>query len=145
MARNTVFLIDAFGENWQTQITEDMRIEPREPIVRGLTAHRYQQLWSLFQGTPGADVLSALAKGMSVADAASAIGVSQRQVKNTVAQILARAAGAVAQKSFLPPPQPIATNAHIERRPRSRRGRPPSQKALPAPGLRGQEQVSLPF
>ena len=142
MSRNTVFLIDAFGENWQTQITEDMRIEPRTEIVRGLTAERYKQLWSLFQGAPGADVLSALANGMSVADAASAIGVSQRQVKNTVAQILARAAGAVAQKSFLP--RPIATNAHIERRPRSRRGRPP--KALPmAPGVRGQEQVALPF
>ena len=145
MARNTVFLIDALGEGWQHEITDDMRIEPREPIVRGLTAARYRQLWSLFQGTPGADVLSALAKGMSVADAASAIGVSQRQVKNTVTQILARAAGVVAQRSFLPPPRPVATNTHIERRPRSRRGRPPSQKALPAPGLRGQEQVSLPF
>ena len=144
MPRNTIFLIDALGENWQNEITNEMRIEPREPTVRGLTAERYKQLWSLFQGAPGADVLSALANGMSVADAASAVGVSQRQVKNTVAQILARAAGAVAQKSFLPPPRPVATNAHIERRPRSRRGRPP--KALPmAPGVRGQEQVSLPF
>ena len=145
MSRNTVFLIDAFGENWQTQITEDMRIEPRTEIVRGLTAERYKQLWSLSQGTPGADVLSALANGMSVADTAGAVGVSQRQVKNTIAQVLARVAGVVAQRSFLPPPpRPIATNAHIERRPRSRRGRPP--KALPmAPGVRGQEQVALPF
>jgi hypothetical protein len=142
MSRNVVFLEDTFGPGWENELSDEARIETREETVRGLTAERYKQLWSLFQGAPGADVLSALANGMSVADAASAIGVSQRQVKNTVAQILARAAGAVAQKSFLP--RPIATNAHIERRPRSRRGRPP--KALPmAPGVRGQEQVALPF
>jgi hypothetical protein len=140
MPRNTIFLIDALGENWQNEITEDMHIEPCAPIVRGLTAARYQQLWGLFPSEPGTDVLAALAAGMDIGEAASALGMSPRQIKNTIASFLKRVSGAVAQKTFLP--APVATTSYIQRRPRSRRGRPPNRKALPAPP---QTQVDLPF
>jgi hypothetical protein len=79
---------------------------------------------------------------MSLADAAGAVGMSQRQIKNSIHDFLARLPGAVAQQTFLPPPRPVATSLHIERRPRSRRGRPPKdRKALPPP----QAQAVLPF
>ena len=142
MPRNTVFLIDAFGENWQTQITEDMRIEPREPTVRGLTAARYLQLWSLFPNERGNDILYCLGRGYDIARTAEMVGLSQRQIKNSIGEFLRMARHAYEQPSFLP--RPIATNLHIEKRPRSRRGRPPKdRKALPAPGA--QVQVALPF
>ena len=147
MSRNTLFIEDVYGKGWENELGDEARIEPRAEVVRGLTASRYRQLWRIFAGDPKADILAALADGMSLVEAAGAVGISPRQVKNAVAAILARVSGAVAQGSFLPPPRlPTAGNMHIERRPRSRRGRPPSQKALPmAPGVRGQEQVSLPF
>ncbi len=142
MARNTVFLIDALGEGWQHEITDDMRIEPRADVVRGLTARRYMQMMRFFPSDPHTDILAALAAGMSLADAAGAVGMSQRQIKNSIHDFLARLPGAVAQQTFLPPPRPVATSLHIERRPRSRRGRPPKdRKALPPP----QAQAVLPF
>jgi lambda repressor-like predicted transcriptional regulator len=144
MSDSTIFLEDAYGEGWENEIGEEGRMpEPILETVRGLTAARYKQLWSLFQGTDGADVLSALANGMSVAEVANAVGVSQRQVKNVISQVLVRVAGVVAQKSFLPPARAVATSLHIERRPRSRRGRPPKDRKSPPPTTSA--QVPLPF
>ena len=143
MPRNTVFLIDAFGENWQTQITEDMRIEPREPVVRGLTAARYMQLWGLFPDEQHNDILYCLGQGFDVARTAEMVSLSPRQVKNSITTFLLMAKAAFSQPSFLPPPRPVATSLHIERRPRSRRGRPPKgRKSPPAPA---QMQIGLPF
>ena len=140
MARNTLFLDDVYGAGWEHELGDETRTDPREPIVRGLTAARYQQLWRLFPSEPGTDVLAALAAGMDIGEAASALGMSPRQIKNTIASFLKRVSGAVAQKTFLP--APVATTSYIQRRPRSRRGRPPNRKALPAPP---QTQVDLPF
>lgn len=142
MSRNTIFIEDMLGPGWENEIGEDMRIEPREPVVRGLTASRYRQLWRLFPSASHNSILQALGEGLTVGEVAEAEGLSERQVKNLIATFITRASAAVAQKTFLP--QPVASSLYTEKRPRSRRGRPP--KALPmAPGTRGQEQVALPF
>jgi hypothetical protein len=142
MSRNTLFLEDVLGAGWENEVGEEARIEPRAEVVRGLTASRYRQLWQLYPSAPHNDVLRHLGAGLALKEAAEATGLSERQVKNLLAQFLAQAAEAVTQRTFLPPPRPVATSLHIERRPRSRRGRPPKdRKALPTP----QAQVGLPF
>ena len=144
MSKNTIFLIDALGENWQNEITNDMRMpEPIKETGRGLTSARYMQLWQLFPDEKNTDVLFCLSQGHDVTRTAEMVGLSERQVKNAIQNFLSMARAAFEQPSFLPPP--VATNQHIERRQRSRRGRPPNRKALPAPDARGQEQVTLPF
>ena len=137
----TLFIEDVYGEGWESEIGEEMRIEPREPVVRGLTPSRYLQLWGLFPDEPGTDILYCLSRGFDVAQTAAMVGLSERQVKNAIGDFLSMAKAAFSQPSFLQPP--VATNAHIERRPRSKRGRPPKdRKSLPAPA---QMQIGLPF
>ena len=141
---HTLFLEDVFGAGCRHEIGEEGRMpEPVLETVRGLTTARYMQLWQLFPDEKNTDVLFCLSQGHDVARTAEMVGMSQRQVKNTIATFLSMARHAFEQPSLLPPP--VATNQHIERRPRSRRGRPPNRKALPAPDARGQEQVTLPF
>ena len=136
----TLFIEDIYGEGWESEISEDMRIEPREPAVRGLTPSRYFQLWQLFPNEPSNDVLFCLSQGHDVARTAEMVGMCQRQVKNAIAAFLTMARHAYEQPTFLP--RPVATNINIERRPRSRRGRPPKGQTLPAPA---QVQIGLPF
>ena len=140
----TLFIEDVYGEGWENELGDDARIEPREPAVRGLTPSRYLQLWGLFPDEPGTDILYCLSRGFDVAQTAAMVGLSERQVKNAIRDFLSMAKAAFSQPSFLPPPRPIATSLHIERRPRSRRGRPPKGQGqtLPAPA---QVQTVLPF
>jgi hypothetical protein len=143
MSRNVVFLEDAFGPGWENDLGDEARIETREDTVRGLTPSRYLQLWQLFPDEPHTDVLFCLSQGFDIAHTGEMVGLSTRQVKNAITTFLSMARAAFEQPSFLPPPKPTATNMHIERRPRSRRGRPPkTREPLPAPT---HEQVALPF
>ena len=143
MARKTLFLDDVYGAGWEHELGDDARIEPREPVVRGLSAHRYRQLWSLFPDEPHNDILYCLGQGYDIARTAEMVGLSQRQIKNSISEFLRMARHAYEQPSFLPPPTlPAAGSLHIERRPRSRRGRPPKGQTLPAPA---QVQIGLPF
>ena len=143
MARKTLFLDDVYGAGWEHELGDDARIEPREPVVRGLSAHRYRQLWSLFPDEPHNDILFCLSQGFDITHTGEMVGLSPRQVKNAIAGFLRMAQAAYGQPSFLPPPTPPAAGSlHIERRPRSRRGRPPKGRTLPAPT---QTQVPLPF
>ena len=143
MSRNTLFLEDVYGAGWRHEISEEMRMpDPIKKTVRGLTAGRYLQLWQLFPDEPHNDILFCLSQGFDIERTGEMVGLSPRQVKNSIRDFLMMARAAFSQPSFLPPP--VATNQHIERRPRSRRGRPPKdRKALPAPGA--QVQVALPF
>ncbi|MHB1512064.1 MAG: hypothetical protein ACYCSO_10500 [Cuniculiplasma sp.] len=137
----TLFLEDVFGENWQSEVPEDARIEPRAGVVRGLTPSRYLQLWELFPAEQNTDVLLCLSQGHGVERTAALVGLSPRQVKNAITAFLSMAKAAYEQPSFLP--RPIATNINVERRPRSRRGRPPKgQRPLVKQENR---QVALPF
>ena len=143
MGRNTLYIEDIFGKGWENEIGDEARIEPRADVVRGLTKKRYMQLWQLFPSEKNTDVLFCLSQGHNVARTAMLVGMSERQVKNSISNFLSMARAAFSQPSFLPPPQPVATSLHIERRPRSRRGRPPKgRKSLPAPA---QMQIGLPF
>ena len=144
MSRNTLFIEDVLGAGWENEVGEDARIEPRVSTVRGLTPARYMQLWGLFPSEPGTDVLFCLGQGFGVAETAAMVGLSPRQVKNAIQGFLAMARAAFSQPTFLPPPTPPAAGSlHIEKRPRSRRGRPPKgRKSLPAPA---QMQIGLPF
>ena len=141
MSRNVVFIEDAFGPGWENELGDEARIETREETVRGLTPSRYLQLWGLFPNEPGTDILYCLSRGFDIAQTAAMVGLSERQIKNAIRDFLSMTKAAFSQPSFLPPP--VATNAHIERRPRSKRGRPPKdRKSLPAPA---QMQIGLPF
>lgn len=144
MSRNTLFAEDVLGAGWEKTLSEDAgKIQTLQETVRGLTASRYMQLWQLFPSEKNTDVLFCLSQGHDVARTATMVGMSPRQVKNTISNFLSMARAAFSQPSFLPPPRPIATSLHIERRPKSRRGRPPKdRKALPAPA---QMQIGLPF
>ena len=141
MSRNVVFIEDAFGPGWENELGDEARIETREETVRGLTPSRYLQLWGLFPNEPGTDILYCLSRGFDIAQTAAMVGLSERQIKNAIRDFLSMTKAAFSQPSFLPPP--VATNLHIERRPKSRRGRPPKgRKSLPAPA---QMQIGLPF
>jgi hypothetical protein len=143
MSRNTLFIEDVLGAGWENEVGEDARIEPREPVVRGLTPSRYMQLWGLFPDEPHNDILYCLGQGFDVARTAEMVGLSPRQVKNSITTFLSMAKAAFSQPSFLPPPRPVASSLYIERRPKSHRGRPPKgRKSLPAPA---QMQIGLPF
>ena len=139
MSRNVIFLEDVFGEGWQGEIGDDAGIEPCEKTVRGLTSGRYRQLWRLYPDAPHNGVLQHLGAGITLGKTAEASGLSERQVKNLIAQFIKNAGRALAQQTFLP--EVVATNLYLERRPRSRRGRPPKSRA-PAPESR---QAALPF
>ena len=143
MSRNTLFIEDVYGAGWRHEIGEDMRMpEPVLETVRGLTAGRYLQLWQLFPDEPGNDVRFCLSQEFDIASTAQMLGLSQRQVKNTVSNFLAMARAAFGQPTFLPPASVTETRIPTKRI-RSRRGRPPkNRKAPPAPA---QEQVPLPF
>ncbi|MHB1752206.1 MAG: hypothetical protein ACYCTF_05845 [Acidiferrobacter sp.] len=143
MSRNTLFIEDVYGKGWENELGDEARIEPRAEVVRGLTAARYQQLWKLFPNEKNTDVLFCLGQGFDVERTASMTGLSQRQVKNSISIFLSMARAAFSQPSFLPPPRPVAGSLYIERRPRSRRGRPPKDRK--SPPTTTSMQVPLPF
>ena len=129
MTYKTLFLEDVYGENWQNEIGEDVRIEPRAPIVRGLGRERYRQLWQLFQREDHVDVLYHLGKGSNLQEAADESGLSQRQVINVVAEFLRMARFAFEQPQLLPP---ISFDEAFTPVPRvkSNRGRPPKSRGI---------------
>jgi hypothetical protein len=142
MSKNTIFLIDALGENWQNEITNDMRMpEPIKETVRGLTSARYLQLWKLFPAEPNNDVLLCLSEGFDVERTAEMVGLSKRQVKNAIQNFLSMARAAFEQPAFLPPADVTEVRIPVKRI-RSRRGRPPKDGKAPTPASM---QVPLPF
>ena len=144
MSRNILFAEDVLGTGWEKTLSEEAgRIQTLTETVRGLTKERYMQLWQLFPNEKNTDILFCLSQGHDIERTSIMVGLSQRQVKNAITNFLNMARHAFEQPSFLPPPRPVAGSLYIERRPRSRRGRPPKdRKSLPAPA---QVQTVLPF
>lgn len=78
----------AFGADWQNEVPDDARIEPRAPMVLGLSPPRYVQLWQLWQGRKNTDVLICLARGLNLAETADYLQISEKQIRNIVRRIL---------------------------------------------------------